>query len=171
MQDSTTSKTLYVIAGVPGSGKSTLARTLFGESAIVSSDDIRRKLAGSLREAHRLNINGKVFAKFHDDIAKLFVGRDRVVADSTALAPMARRNLLKLADDLGTRAVLMIIESDLADFYNMQRDEDARVPAEVMVRMHEQMREMQKTDLANEGWDEVIRIKYERSSKDRQAGS
>lgn len=126
---------LVLLAGVPGTGKSTWARTFFDlKYAIVSSDEIRKRLAGSLREAHDKTI--KPWDVFYQRIEECLTHGVDVVADATFLTRRHREQAREIAEKTHARLQLVMFKNWLtADSRNRARDEDTRVPDEAMAGM------------------------------------
>lgn len=159
---------LIVLAGVPGSGKSTWAHSIFDlKYSIVSSDTIRTRLYGSLKVAHEGANPGKaesspnnkeVFDIFHREVEeKLRHGVD-VIADATHLSRKSRQRMLEIAWKTSAKAHLVIFKNLLeADFRNASRDDDARVPAEVMRHMEWKFYDTLAEHM-QEPWDSVMKV-------------
>lgn len=132
-------KNLYILAGVPGCGKSTLAKTLFPETKVISSDEIRFALFGGLKIAHssdqRKANNRRVFAQYHAEIETTLAYGRSVVADATNLDAESRRHLIEIARRNAADPVLILFANvDTALDRNAARDDETRVPDEVQDR-------------------------------------
>jgi protein phosphatase len=139
---------LVVLIGSAGTGKSTWAARHFEPTQIVSSDACRAAVAddpadqGASHDAFRL-FNQIV----HDRLKRGLL----TVADSTALAPGARRDLLTHAADFGRPAVAVIFDLPLevASAWNEQRER--RVPSAALLTHGKLMRQAVH-DIPGEGF-------------------
>lgn len=134
---------LYIPVGIPGCGKTTLAHQGFGPGAdriIVSTDEIRKEIFTSLKEAHLPDVkeraNRDVFQIFHERIAEHLEAGRAVFADATNLESRGRRTLREIASK-HEAAVYVYLFTNIprAVRQNRMRDEDAIVPDDVMDRM------------------------------------
>src|SRR5437762_12381815 len=117
-------RTLLVLCGPAGSGKSTFATKRFGPTIIVSSDHCRELICD---DASNQQVNRDTFDLFYYIISKrLYLGRF-TVADSTALYPEARRQLLELAQRYGYLASLLIFNVSAATCLERNRKRERRV--------------------------------------------
>lgn len=151
--------TLVIVAGIPGCGKSTWAKHFLERKyVIVSTDDIRRREFGSLKAAHAAEANEKIFAEFHRQIEDALVHNIDVVADATSLTAESRLVLRDIADRANARTHLVLFKNvQQALDRNVQRDEDARVPTDVMEHMLLKYRDT-LADIAREHYDHVTKI-------------
>lgn len=138
---------LFITVGIPGTGKTTWAKTFFKEpyAVIVSSDTIREELTGDASDQTR---NQEIFDEFHARVrVGLVFGKD-VVADSTALDPFARKNLIDIAKGLDAEIHLVVFEN-----VNQGSDRNQRrnrvVPEGAMVRLMKKYIQFQE-DLSSE---------------------
>src|SRR5262245_55809608 len=95
---------LVILCGASGSGKSTWARKHFPHSQIVASDNCREAI---LDDAGSQAANEDAFALFHSIIEYRLKHRRFTVADSTALKPKSRANLLALAQKWKVPAIVI----------------------------------------------------------------
>lgn len=149
---------LIILAGLPGAGKSTFAKTFFEyKYAIISSDDIRKRLAGSLREAHEQQL--KPWDVFYQEIASRLRHRVDVVADATFLTPRHRRRALGVAEAHGADTHLILFQNhDVAMDRNADRAEADRVPDTVMDGMLD-LYHVTLAEIAQESYTTVTKIK------------
>jgi predicted kinase len=144
---------LVILAGLPGSGKSTWAKSLLKyKYKIVSSDDIRKRLAGSLREAHDNEIDP--WAVFYKEIEEALRHGVDVVADATFLTVKHRDWIREVATFVGHVETHFILfkNTEEARARNAARGPEDRVPEEVMDSM---------TDLYNDTLARLIRERYD----------
>jgi protein phosphatase len=139
---------LVVLVGSAGTGKSTWSARHFEPTQIVSSDACRAAVAddpadqGASHDAFRL-FNQIV----HDRLKRGLL----TVADSTALAPGARRDLLAHAADFGRPAIAVVFDLPLevASAWNEQRER--RVPPAALFT-HSKLMRQAVLDLPGEGF-------------------
>ncbi|HEY7984855.1 MAG TPA: AAA family ATPase, partial [Ktedonobacterales bacterium] len=142
---------LVVLIGSAGSGKSTWAARHFEPTQIVSSDACRAAVAddptdqGASHDAFRL-FNQIV----HDRLKRGLL----TVADSTALAAGARRDLLNHAADFGRPAIAVLFDLplELASAWNGQRER--QVPLAALLTHNKLMRQA-VVDIPGEGFSAV----------------
>lgn len=148
---------LIVLAGVPGSGKSTWAKQYFDlKYSIVSSDAIRKEFSKTLKDAHQQGV--KPWDEFYKRIYERLTHSVDTVADATFLTTRHREKVLKLAADTGAKPHLVLFKNVLqASTRNARRDEDARVPENVMGDM---MRLYWDTlaRIPQEPWESVLKV-------------
>lgn len=127
---------LILLIGVPGCGKSTWAKTFFDlHYAVVSSDEIRKELAGSLREAHQEKV--KPWDLFYDRIEDRLKHNVDTIADATFLTKGHRLRAREVADRCNADCHVVLFKNwHVATLRNEERDEDAKVPDYVMDDMH-----------------------------------
>lgn len=134
---------LVILAGIPGCGKSTWAKSLFDlKYKVVSTDEIRKRIWGSLKAAHDGQTeeekpnNGLVFSTFHANIHHALMHDVDVVADATFLSKESRDVVREIADFTNSKLHLVLFKNiQQAIDRNWARDEDARVPDDVMEHM------------------------------------
>ena len=156
---------LIIPVGVPGCGKSTWARTFLDRKyRIVSSDEIRLKMFGSLRAA----FNGseeqvaenkeKVFKAYYDDIELALKHNVDVYADATNLRKYYRERLSEIADKTGAKTHVFLFRNlSTAAYRNLQRDFSDQVPREAMDSMYDKWYEAEG-DIPFEVYDSVTVI-------------
>src|SRR3954467_9044685 len=148
---------LIVLAGVPGSGKSTWAKTMLDlKYSIVSSDAIRKKLAGSLKQAHQDGI--KPWDAFYDDIEQKLDHNVDVVADATFLTKPHRIRALEVGWKHNAKVHLVLFKNVMeATIRNANREEDHRVPDHAMSGMMSLYYDTLAA-LPQEPWDSITKI-------------
>lgn len=133
---------LVIPVGIPGSGKSTWGTTLLGggKYSIVCSDDIRRRLWGSLIEAHNCTPEVKrgrtnlVWKAFYADVEEKLKHNIDVYADGTNLRDFAREKLRDIAERTGARTHLILFDNVVQALErNVSREEDKVVPDEIQL--------------------------------------
>jgi predicted kinase len=135
---------LIILMGIPGSGKSTWAKTMLDRKYhIVSSDEIRKKKFGSLKEAHtpdqKAENNQKVWWTFYREIEDCLKHNVYVFSDATNLRAFARERLREIADRTKAKTHLFVFDNiEQAAVQNLERDDDAVVPDQVMEDMLDQ---------------------------------
>lgn len=140
---------LVILAGLPASGKSTWARTFFDlKYSIVSSDEIRKRLAGSLRAAHEERL--KPWDVFYHEIKERLVQSVDVIADATFLTTKHRDRAREIALATSSPLHLVLFKNwYVAVQRNAARDDATRVPDDAMNGMGDLL------------WDTVSQIAHE----------
>lgn len=154
---------LYIPVGIPGSGKSTWCERMLN-AYIVSSDDIRERLFGSLRAAHdvdplqkRIN-NDRVWATYYGKIEK-YLGECNVIADATHLRDFARARLRDIAHRKQAETHVIIFNNPKQAFKrNKERSEDEIVPGEIMESFKSQLSEAIYDIEEKESYTTITRI-------------
>lgn len=143
---------LVVLCGPAGSGKSTFARRAFPETAIVSSDRLRAMLADDEREQ---GISPEAFELFHRIIEVRLRRGLLAVADSTALAPEARRALRSIARR--ARAPVTVILFDLPEATCLAWDARRERPVgPAVIRRQWTMLQEARSRIPDEGYHQVV---------------
>lgn len=145
---------LVVLCGTAASGKSTFARKHFPPDAIVSSDECRYLISGD--ESNQA-VSGDAFNLLHQIIDRRLKWARLTVADTTALMPDARKNLLKIArrHDFQAVAVLFDVPEEICRRWNRSRSRS--VAEDVLTRQMESF-EKALEDIGNEDFYKVIRL-------------
>ena len=148
---------LVILVGLPGCGKSTWAKSLFDlKYKIVSSDEIRNRLAGSLREAHDKKVSP--WGVFYQEITDALLHDIDVVADATFLTTKHRDRIREVAAETGAKTHLVVFKNIWsARARNAARDEETRVPSEVMDGMEILYRDT-LVRIVQEEYDSVMTI-------------
>jgi len=151
------SRTLLVLCGPAGSGKSTFAAERFGATTIVSSDHCRELICDDVTNQQ---VNRDTFDLFYYIIHKrMFQGRF-TVADSTALYPDARRQLLELARRHGYLTCLLIFNTS-AETCAARNQKRARKVEDKVIPYHARLLQQTLLDAPNEGWDQLYVLEEE----------
>ena len=148
------SNALVVLCGPAACGKSTFARKNFERSEIVSTDRCRAMI---FDDEKNQSVSGHAFELFYFIIEKRLRLARLAAADSTALAPEARKELLRLARAYGRSA--HVIAFDLAVETLLERDRRRRrkVGEEVIRKQAEKFAQVLEC-LGAEGFDAVWRL-------------
>lgn len=152
---------LTILAGIPGCGKSTWAKAML-DGDIVSSDEIRKDIFGSLVRAHKpetkAEANKRVFEIFHARIALSLKEGTDVVADATFLTKESRQKAKDIAYLQGAAVYLVFFKNvQQALTRNASRDRDQVVPEDQMTRFVERYHNT-LAEIATESYDGVTRI-------------
>ncbi|MFA4886502.1 MAG: AAA family ATPase [Desulfotomaculaceae bacterium] len=143
--------TLLVMCGVPGCGKSSFAARYFRDTMVVSSDRCRSLVSDS---ETNISASREAFKLFRFTIERrLSLGRF-TVADSTAITPVARRELLQLGRKHGFNVTLLVF--DLPEQICLARNSgrDRRVTGKAITGMQKMLRRSLKV-VHKEGFDQV----------------
>ncbi|MFA5491049.1 MAG: AAA family ATPase, partial [Candidimonas sp.] len=99
-------KNAYVLMiGPSGAGKSTFSRTLFSESEIISTDDLREKICGDFR---RQDVTDDTYDLLFSLAEMRLKWGQRVVIDATNLKQKDRESHIALAKKYGVQLVYLI---------------------------------------------------------------
>ena len=142
-----------MLCGAPGSGKSEYANKLIREFietehefdiaswAIIAPEKIREELTGAKNNQSR---NKEVFDLVHSDIRHALEDGMNVIYDATNTNPKSRRKIMNTVShsDHDGVSVCLIFKTSLIDCLrkNDERDEDRRVPEEVIERMYTKLK-------------------------------
>lgn len=152
---------LLVPVGLPGSGKSTWGNTMFGKGhySIICSDDIRRRIWGSLEEAHnctpeeKKGRNETIWKEFYATVEESLKHNVDTYADATNLREEARNKLLDIAERTGATPHLIVFKNAMEAWHrNRQRERDKHVPAQVMSSFQNSF-DKAMVDVSLERWD------------------
>jgi protein phosphatase len=138
---------LLILCGPSGSGKSTWARKHFLSTQIVASDECRAMI---LDDAASQVANEDAFALFHTIIAQRLKHRRFTVADSTALKPKARADLLALARTWKVPAIVVAFDVPLDEAIRRDARRDGRTVGERVVTRHCQQFQQALVELKKE---------------------
>jgi protein phosphatase len=146
-----------LLVGAAGSGKSTFARRQFPPDAVLSSDDLRRVIAGDASDQSR---NGAVFRALHRAAAARLQRGELVVVDATNIDHHARRPLLAMARGAGVPAIAIVLDLSLSTVLARNAARPGRtVDPGIVRRQHGRLRRAIADDrLAVEGFERVIRL-------------
>ena len=142
--------TLYVMCGLSGSGKTSTAKKIAksNNAVIVSSDEIREEIAGTVEDQSK---NNEVFQIFHKRIKDNLVSGKSVIADATNLTMKSRRRILSPLQGMDIRKVCVITPKKYEDCLEDNKNRDHPVPEEVIKK---QMYKFQVPFL-EEGFDRI----------------
>lgn len=132
----------------------------------VVSDQIRKEIFGSLRDAHdnitqeeRVERNGEVFNIFYKGIEDGLRHSIDTVADATNLSGYSRDHLREIAERTGARTHLVLFKNiEEARARNASRDYDMIVPEEVMENFIKKFQTQTLPSLIQEHYDSVTEI-------------
>ncbi|MGC4045996.1 MAG: AAA family ATPase [Armatimonas sp.] len=122
----------------------TWARKHFAASQIVASDACREAI---LDDAANQSANEDIFALFHSLIDYRLKHRRFTVADSTALKPKARENLLALAHKWKVPAVVIAFDVPMDEALRRDARREGRTVGERVVARHRQQFAQAVTEL------------------------
>jgi protein phosphatase len=146
---------LVVLCGPAGAGKSSWAARHFPPTRIVSSDDCRARVSDDPADQ---SASVEAFELFHTTLRlRARLGRT-TVADSTALKPEARRELLGIARDHGLHATLVLFDLPAGTCIDQNARRERAVP-EGAVREHAAAMPEACEAARAEGWDRVVHLR------------
>nr|WP_044500935.1 AAA family ATPase [Nostoc sp. PCC 7107] len=148
---------LILLIGLPGSGKSTVAKQLIAECPqmqLISTDAIRGQLFGDEI------IQGPWFLVWQEverQLQQTVAANQSAVFDATNAQRSHRRELIACTRDLGfTQIVGIWMTTPVWLCLARNKRRDRRVPEEVILRMHRQLRDAPPS--VEEGLDDLIKI-------------
>lgn len=144
-------RTLLVLCGSTGSGKSTFAAERFPATNIVSSDHCRGLICDDENEQA---FNKDAFDLFYYILRKRMLNGFFCVADSTALKPLARKELRDLSRYYGYYGCLLILVAppEICLQRNRQR---TRQVSESVVNYHASLLPQVFESAPQEGWERI----------------
>lgn len=146
---------LVVLVGPSGSGKSTWAAARYRSEEVVSSDALRGVVGSG---PHDLDASDDAFSILEQVVeARLRRGLTTVV-DTLGTDDDRRRRWLGLAREAGLPAVAVLLDTPATECRRRNAARDRRVPASALaaqLKRHAAAAER----LAEEGWDEVLRVR------------
>ncbi|MCC5635616.1 AAA family ATPase [Nostoc sp. CHAB 5844] len=148
---------LILLIGLPGSGKSTLAKQLIAECPrmqLISTDAIRGQLFGDEI------IQGPWFLIWQEverQLQQIVTENKSAIFDATNVQRSHRRELIAQARDLGLTQVAGIwLTTPVWLCLARNKRRDRRVPEEVILRMHRQLRDAPPS--LEEGLDCLMKV-------------
>lgn len=147
-------KILEILIGIPGSGKSTYSAS-FGDdvtSIIISSDEIRKEINGTLKKQDN---PGYIFKIARERTIKALNEGKHVIFDATNINKKDRKsfiqNIKNNCSDLYIKATVIATPYEICLKQNNERIEEKRVPEYAMERMKRRF----KMPEYNEGFNEI----------------
>jgi predicted kinase len=123
---------IVVLIGAAGAGKSTLAAHLFAAADIVSSDDVRRWVAGDPADQRATRV---AFSIVHREVRRRLAAHELAVVDATNVERHARQTLLRIGRIAGVGAVAIVVRTQPDEVHARNAGRTERVvPAEVVER-------------------------------------
>lgn len=102
---------LVIMRGISGSGKSTVARLLFSPHQILSSDDLRVEMYGTMNVPP--SASGMMWSEFHRRLEYRCQFHVPTVVDATNLTQKSIKEVVKLAKRYNVKYVIASITPDL----------------------------------------------------------
>jgi predicted kinase len=149
---------VVVLIGAAGAGKSTLAARLVPGPEILSSDSLRRAIAGD--EADQ-RASGAAFRALGRELERRLAAGGRAVIDATNLRRSDRRPWLTAARRHGVPSIAIVLDLPADEVRRQGRARKRQVPDAVVERQLAAMaalREQGLTALQDEGFDVVVRL-------------
>ncbi len=154
--ENTKSKELYVMVGIPGSGKTFLGKDLAARKGAIyiSRDEVRFSLLKDGEDYFSREV--EVFDVFIDKIQLALDSGQSVVVDATHINRSSRVKLLYELNLVGVNPNAIIVRAPLAACLdrNEEREGLAKVPARVIIDMHQRF----VSPSATEGFRTVVSI-------------
>lgn len=143
---------LVILCGPAGSGKTSFARKHFRPSQIVSSDQCRELIADDPSDQ---KVSPLAFDLMHQIIRYRLLGRRLTVADSTALQKDLRKDLRKIAHEMGSPCVIVLFDIEVEECVRRNAARPERVVEEPVVVEQWNQFQQAKEDVSNESYDRV----------------
>lgn len=163
---------LLVLIGPAGAGKSTyaLGRACNDGAVVLSLDDQRAAVTGDPGDQ---TVTPVAVATWHDairDTLRTVRPGTEVIADATSAEAPHRRELVALAHEESAEAVAVLFRTPVyvAADRNARRTGTTRVPSDVLAWQHDQVSALTTDGLAAEGFDAVIELPVETTSRGYQ---
>lgn len=149
-------KSAIIMVGIPGSGKSTEALALqkayilegFGETRIVSSDDIRAEILNDVNDQIQ---NDLVFKEVHKRIKQAVKDGVNVIIDATNIKIKSRTSILNCIKDKSYTKIAYVIPTAKEICIKRNNSRDRVVPEWVIEKQIKQF----EIPFYNEGFDEI----------------
>jgi protein phosphatase len=143
---------LVILCGPAGAGKSSFAHKHFRPSQVVSSDHCREMIAD---DPANQSVSHLAFDLLHQIVRYRLVGRRLTVVDSTALEKDARKDLRRIAHELGSACLIVLFDIDLEECIKRNAKRAKRVVEESVVIQQWNAFQENKDAIAQEGYDRV----------------
>jgi len=147
--------------GISGSGKSKIVQQ-YKESDFIAvcPDELRKELTGDINNQSK---NFEVFQTAYRITRSFLEKKQPVIFDSTAINPKTRKDLLKIAEETGSQAILLVLtdSQDMELCYNRiakdiaSKRDRSNVPKEIVMRQHQQFMEAMNV-IDSENWDSIL---------------
>lgn len=167
-----TRSTLVVLVGAAGAGKSAYAldRARLVGAVVLSLDDQRAAVAGDPGDQ---TVTPLAVATWHEairDVLRTVRPGGEVIADATSAEAPHRGALRAIAHEEGAEAVAVLFRTPVyvAADRNARRTGTTRVPSDVLAWQHDQVSALTTDGLAAEGFDAVIELDAEATSRGYQ---
>jgi len=148
---------IVLLCGPAACGKSTFAQRHFRPTQVISSDWARGRVCDDERDQR---FQTQAFALVHY-LTDLRLGLNRLcVVDSTALTPAHRKEYLELAKRFQVPCVVFLFDVPLEKCIERDRLRERTVGSPAIER-HYQAFSQTKTDIRQEGFDQVIELRDE----------
>ncbi len=154
-----------VLIGPAGSGKSHFASQHFRRQEVVSSDDLRGVVGSG---AHDLGATDEAFAILDLVVAGRLSRRLTTVVDTLGLDRVRRLAWLAAARSAGLPAVVVVIDTPPEETRRRNADRAYVVPASALAAQLKRVAQV-RTELADEGWDEVLVVTPDTATAEVQA--
>lgn len=128
--------------GVPGVGKSTYVNKHFKNFTIISSDEIRKELYGSLKDAHKdPDNNRRAFDIFYARMDEAVRNNVDIVLDATNLTLKYRMSLYQRVKKPHVTVEAHVFVNSLSNLFerNVTRPCDDQVPKSIVTSMYKSM--------------------------------
>jgi predicted kinase len=142
---------IVVLCGPAACGKSNFAVNHFRPTQVISSDACRAMVCDDERDQR---YHAQTFALLEFLVSQRLSINRLCVVDSTALAPGARKSLLKLGRNLGVRVELFMFDIPLAKCLEMDSKRERSVGPKV-IEEHYQLFQEAQSSVGSEGFDQI----------------
>lgn len=142
---------LNILVGLPASGKSSWAERNKGDCVIVSTDELREIINGSLLIQHN---SGRIFSYAYDIIKMSLEYGQSVIFDATNLHKKDRLNMLNYFRSYANNINLVVFKTSFEDCINRNNKRGDKVPIKRLNEMYNTY-ELPSED---EGFDNITYI-------------
>ena len=137
---------LYIACGPSGIGKTTWMHQKYPQATLVSMDDIRKELTGSVTDQSK---NRKVFQMAFNRVKSLLSTDQQIIWDATTLRKEYRDQLIALADRYQAFSKIEVFIAPIEMALKRNRERERQVPAHVIENQYQQW-EIPQRDEAHE---------------------
>lgn len=125
---------LYILCGPSGLGKTTWIKQHHPDAVIISMDEVRREVTGSIRDQSE---NRRVFQVCLERLKRLLTTSESIVWDATSIRQLHREKLTSLAYQYNAFARIDVLCAPARVAQARNRSRERQVPDEVILSQYE----------------------------------